>query len=355
MPTFSQIAGIHYCLPNGRLTNEDLLQRFDAKLVQSIVKMSGIQERRVVLPGQTASDLGFVAADRLLNRAGVPRETVDALIFASQTGDYQIPATACALHERLGLSQQCAAFDINLGCTSYPYSLAVADGLIASGQARRILLINADALTTVIHPRDRGLVPLHGDGACATLIEPSDGRHGLIGSLLGTDGTGHRYLIIPASGARKPRTAETRREIVDETGSVRTEEHLMMNGPAVFHFSVYKVPEVIRAALDKFGFTVENMDLVLLHQANRTMLDLIYRSLKVPEGKRFYFHESIGNLSGASTPTLLAEAVRSGRVQPGSLTLLAAFGVGLSWGVSLIRWPETVPAMPDLPVDYPES
>src|SRR5262249_15780269 len=176
------------------------------------------------------------------------------------------------------------------------YGLSVVHGMITAGLARKALLLNAEALTTVIHPLDRGLVPLHGDGAAATLVEPTDER-GVRGFLLGTQGTASEHLMIPASGARLPRSLETKREITDESGIVRTAEHLHMNGPAIFHFSVYKVPEVIRSALDRMQLTLDDVDLVLLHQANKTMVDLIYKTLKVPEEKRFYFMEDVGNTS----------------------------------------------------------
>lgn len=334
------ITGMHYCLPPRRLTNEELETRFDPKALKSIIKMSGIRERRVTVSGQTALDLGHVAAQRLLEDRGIASSSLDLIVFVSQTGDYQLPASACVLHERLGAATHCAAFDINLGCSAFPYALSVVNGMIVSGQTRRALLVNADALSQVIHPQDRGLVPLHGDGAVATLIEAvEDGSAGLNGFLLGTDGTGYRHLIIPASGARLARSADTKREVRDDSGSVRTDEHLKMNGPAVFHFSVYKVPEVIKAALERFQCRLEDIDLVILHQANRMMLDLIYRSVGVPEEKRFFFMEMVGNMSGASTPMVLAEAIRQGRVRPGSKTLVCSFGVGLSWGVALIEWP----------------
>jgi 3-oxoacyl-[acyl-carrier-protein] synthase-3 len=348
------ITAIHYCLPPGRLTNDDLARRFDPKQLNSIVKMSGIVERRVAPPGITASDLAFVAARRLMENRGLAPTDIDLLVFVSQTGDHQIPATACLLHGRLGFGPKCGAFDINLGCSGYPYSLAVADGLIRSGVAKKAMILNADVLTHVIHPRDRGLVPLHGDGAVATLLESvADSSCGLVGVSLGTDGTGAQHLMIPASGARRPRSEETRREITDASGSVRTDEHLTMNGPAIFHFSVYKVPEVIREALTRFQIGVEQLDLVILHQANKTMLELIYKSLGIPVNKRFYFMEMVGNMSGASTPMALAEAVRQGRVKPGTLTLLASFGVGLSWGVVLIRWPADGINPVSASVEYP--
>jgi 3-oxoacyl-[acyl-carrier-protein] synthase-3 len=331
------ITAIHHCVPAHRLTQAEVEERFGAKNVAAIAKLSGIRERRVVESGMTAADLAFAAADRLLAGRAVPRESVDLLIVTTQTGEYQIPATANLLHQRLGLSQACAAFDINLGCTAYPYSLAVAQGWFAAGLARRALVINADALTTVIHPRDRSLVTLHGDGAVATLLEPAQGDDGLLGFHFGTDSSGWRYLCIPASGARQPRDEESRRETTDESGNVQTAEHLQMNGPAIFHFSIHKVPEVIQEALAKFSVKIEDLDLVLLHQANRFMLEQIYKKLGVPPEKQFFYLEDVGNLSGASTPAVLSEAVRQGRVRPGALVLLASFGVGLSWAVALVR------------------
>jgi 3-oxoacyl-[acyl-carrier-protein] synthase III len=338
----SKITAMHYCVPRKILSNTELSERFGEKQVASIVKMAGVRERRVAAPGETASDLAYWAAKRLMEDRSIAPTEIDLLIFASQTGDYQIPATACSLHGRLGMAESCAALDINLGCSSFPYGLSVVHGMISAGMARKALLLNAETLTSVIHPLDRGLVPLHGDGAAATLIEPSEDR-GIRGFLLGTQGSACEHLMIPASGARLPRTAETKQEIIDESGIVRTAEHLHMNGPAIFHFSVYKVPEVIRHALDKLQLTLDEIDLVLLHQANRTMVDLIYKSLKVPEEKRFYFMEEVGNTSGASSPMLLAEAWRQGRVKPDSRTLICSFGVGLSWGVVVIDWQNDLP------------
>jgi 3-oxoacyl-[acyl-carrier-protein] synthase-3 len=307
-----------------------------------------------VEPGQTAADLAFIAAQRLLQDRNIAAAEIDLIVFASQTGDYQLPATACTLHGRLGMSESCAAFDINLGCSSFPYALAVVHGMICSGLAQKALLINAEALTTVIHPMDRGLVPLHGDAGVATLVEAVD-KGGIRGFLLGTQGAAYEHLIIPASGARLPRSAETKREVTDESGIVRSAEHLHMNGPAVFHFSVYKVPEVIHQALAKMGLTIADVDLVLLHQANKTMVDLIYKALKVPEEKRFYFLEDVGNASGASSPMLLAEAWRQGRIKPGSRTLVASFGVGLSWGIVVIEWPDPMAPAVQASVEIEEA
>jgi 3-oxoacyl-[acyl-carrier-protein] synthase-3 len=347
------ISALHYCVPAQRLTQTDLAARFGTGPVQSIAKMSGIRERRVAPPGVTAADLAYVAARGLLAARAVDPATIDLLIFASQTPDYQIPATACILQHRLGLPMDCAAFDLNQGCSAFPYTLAVADGLITSGVAKRALLLNADTVSHIIHPQDRSLLALHGDGAAATLLEPAmeDGT-GLRGFALGSDGSGAPFICVPASGARQSRNEATRREKTDEAGNVRTDEHLGMNGPAVFHFSVSRMPDIIRSAVEKWGLTLDELDLVLLHQANRMMVDLMYKNLKIAEDRRFYFMETVGNLAGASVAVVLAEAWRQGRVKPGSLTLLVAFGNGLSWGLALHRWPRVLPTAVSAPVDY---
>ncbi|MDR3671930.1 MAG: ketoacyl-ACP synthase III [Holophaga sp.] len=348
----SSITGMHYCLPTRILGNAELEQRFGAPAIASIVKMAGVLERRVVEPGITASDLACCAAQRFLAARGIDPRELDLLIFASQTGDYQLPATACVLHARLGLAETCACFDLGLGCSAFPYAIRVASAMVEAGGLRKALVVNAEAITTLIHPLDRGLVPLHGDAAVVSLVEPCPAGSGILWAELGTDGTGFEHLIVPASGARLARSEATRQAVQDEAGCIRSQEHLHMNGPAVFHFSLHKVPEAIQAALAKHGMTLADFDLVLLHQANRTMVDMIYRILKVPEEKRFYFMEKVGNASGASTPMLLAEAWRQGRVKPGGRTLLAAFGVGLSWGILAVQWPAQLAPAPMEEVDY---
>ena len=353
----SMISAMHYCLPDGRLTQEQLESRLNPRQVRGIAKLSGILERRVVAVGQTAADLAFAAASGVMKVARVAPESVDLLIFCSQTPDYQIPATACVLHARLGLGGRCAAFDINQGCAAFPYALATAHAYVSAGLATRALVLNADTLSTVIHPLDRGLVTLHGDGACATLVEASaGGDSGIWAFQLGADGSGWNHICIPASGARCPRGSvpENRKDVVDESGNVRTQEHLAMNGPAVFQFSIQKVPEVIRAFLGEQRLAVQDLDLVLLHQANRMMLEQIYRKLEIPPERQFYFSERIGNLGGPSSAVLLAEAWRMQKLRPGTLTLVTAFGNGLSWGSVLIRWPQLLGPAIDAPTEYAE-
>ncbi|QYY36186.1 ketoacyl-ACP synthase III [Ruficoccus sp. ZRK36] len=347
------ITAMQYCLPPRVLGQEELAARFGEKQVADIAKLSGITERRIAEPDVTSVDLAECAARRLMAAHAIEPDTIEMIIFASQTGDYQLPASACVLHGRLGLPKTCGAFDIGLGCSAFPYALSVANGLIASGTVKgRVLLINADTLTHIIHPQDRGLVPLHGDGAVAALLEPTTGEDGLLGFELGSDGSGAEHLVVPASGARRPRTAETSREIVDTSGSVTTDEHLHMNGPAVFQFSIREVPAALKRAFEKWQIAPAELDLLVLHQANRMMLDLIYKKAGIGPEQQFFFMEKVGNMSGASSPMALAEAWRSGRLKPGTLIAVAAFGVGLSWGAALIRLPDSLADCSAAPVDY---
>jgi len=348
----STIVATSYALPVNKLTQAELIQRFGEKVVNSISKMSGIKERRVVAPGQCASDLALNAANRLIEHHDIDRKTIDLLTFSSQTPDYKIPSTSSVLHGKLRLSERCCTFDINQACSSFIHSLQVAHSMIVARTATRALVLNGDAISTLINPMDRGLVTLHGDAAAAVLMEKSNTANGGFELIeTGTDGSLFNHLLIPAGGSRLPSSHETKIEVTDKDGCTRNMEQLYMDGPSVFHFGVYKMPGVIKEAINKAGLVMDDIDMVLLHQANKMMVDLIYNSLKVPKEKRFYFLEKVGNSSGASLPTLLSHAWKEGAIKPGSRTLLCGFGAGLSWGVSIIKWPNDIDASVPGPVD----
>lgn len=342
------ILGLAAVLPDTVLTNEEIARKFGERETGSALKMSGILERRVVTSSQNASDLALTAAERVLNHLRFDRSLIDLLVFVSQTPDYKIPTTASVLHGKLGLSQSCATFDVNQACSAYPYALSIGHSMIAAGVAQYALILNADTLTKLIHPMDRSLVVLHGDGAAATILGPCQDQAGLEGFRLGTDGTGAKHLLIPAGGSRQPAGDGTRLERIDAAGCIRTDENLLMDGPAVFHFSVYRIPEVIEGAMKDLGLTVDDIDLFVLHQANKTMMEMIFKRLRVPVEKRFFCLERMGNSSGPSTPIALAEAWRQRRIHPGSRTLLCSFGAGLTWGISVIKWPEGADPVPGI-------
>jgi 3-oxoacyl-[acyl-carrier-protein] synthase III len=348
------IRSIAHALPAKVLTYEELAARFGEREVASIAKMSGIRNRRVVAPGQCASDLAVAAAKRLLEHTKIDPLSIDALIFCSQTPDYRTPATACRLQNILGLPERCSSFDMNQACAAFIYSMQVAHSMVAAGTVSRALVLNADAITTYVNPLDRGLATLHGDAAVATLVESCDDSKGGIEFFdFGTSGKDYDRLIVKAGAARTPHSDETAKETIDADGNHRSAEQLYMDGPAVFHFVLNKVKAFLKELLAKRGLTINDFDTVLFHQANRTMVDLLYRSVGVPKDKQFYYMENVGNSAGATTPCLLAEAWREGVVKPGSRTLVCAFGGGLSWGAFSIRWPKDADASVPGDVDVP--
>jgi len=339
--TTSTIRAIAHILPPERLTNEALINRFGEKAMRSITKMSGIQERRVAPAGICASDLGEAAANRLLTHLNVDVQKIDLLIYCSQTPDYRIPATASVLHGKLGFNERCCAFDINQACASYIHSLQVAHSMLVADSAKSALIINADTLTQIIHPNDRTMVPLTGDAGVATLLEKSDPSIGGFEHFrICNDGSQYDRLYVPAGGSRKPISAETSLSVTDDDGVTRSEENVYMDGPAIFHFACHKVSSFLRECLADWSLNIDDIDTVLLHQANATMVNLIYNAIKVPPEKQFNNIKDIGNAAGASLPTLLADAWRQNVIKPGSRTLLCGFGGGLSWGIAIIKWPE---------------
>ena len=328
----AKITASHYVLPSQRLTNEMLSERFPPKKVAGISKLSGIYERRVAPKNITSVDLGAECAKRMLESLSIETADFDMLIFASQTRDYILPASAFVIHERLGLPSSCGAFDLPLGCAAFPYAVSVANGLIASGQCKKILLIVAETLSHLIYPKDRGLVPLHGDGAASFVLEATDGDCGFEFADIGADSSGWKYLIVPDGGMRNPLSSRSFEEKTDDSQITTTDASIQMDGAAVFHFSISTVPEAIKRALEKNRADISSYKLVLLHQANKMMLDQIYGALAVAPEARFFFMEKLGNLSAASSPVLLAEALRLGKLDGGGRLLLSAFGVGLTWG-----------------------
>jgi 3-oxoacyl-[acyl-carrier-protein] synthase-3 len=327
-------------LPETTLTYQELEERFGAETMQKVLSGAGIRTRRVAPPGVCGSDLAYAAAERLLTQQAIDRGSIDLLVFCTQSADYLLPSTACVLHERLKLSKKCAAFDVNLGCSQYVYALSIAHGMIISGSASRALVLTGDTMSRTLHPNDRSVVPLLGDGGSASLVGEVPAEQGFLGFELGTDGSGHQYLMIPAGGFRQPLSAETAKESVDGEGNVRTPQNLYMNGVAIFHFAITVVPETIRNLLAKLSLTMADIDLFLFHQANKYMLEYIHKKMKIPPEKSHFFIEEIGNTSGSTIPILLTDAWRAGKIRPGALVLAIGYGVGLSWAATVIRWPD---------------
>jgi 3-oxoacyl-[acyl-carrier-protein] synthase III len=336
----SAILATNFTLPDEVLSYESLEERFGVDVMKKTFSGSGIRNRRIAPLDVTGSDMAYDAAGEMLDHFAIDRDTIDLLVYCTQSPDYLMPTTACILQDRLGLSKRCAAFDINLGCSQYIYGLSVAHSMIAAGVASRALVMTGDTMSRTLHPRDRSVVPLLGDGASATLLGSVPEGQGFLGFELGTDGSGHQYLMMPASGFRLPRSEHTAREVTDGEGNTRTQEHLFMNGAAIFHFAISVVPGTVLRLLDRHGFSVDDVDLFVFHQANRFMLDYLFKKMTIPLEKTHICMEEIGNTSGSTVPIALTDAWRAGKIRPGALVLMIAFGVGFSWGGTLVRWPE---------------
>lgn len=341
MPKASSIVGTTFVLAENSLSHELLEERFGSDSMKKVISGAGIRNRRVVRGTECGSDMAFEAAERLINNYGIDRERIDGLIYCTQSPDYILPSTACVLHKRLHLKTGCAAFDINLGCSQYVYALSLANGMISTEAASIVLLLTGDTMTRVVHPKDRSVVPLMGDGGSASLVQAVPENEGFLGFELGTDGSGYEYVIVPAGGFRRPRSAETTVEVTDQEGNTRTAENLYMNGAAIFHFAITVVPKTVHSVLARVGIRIDEVDLFLFHQSSKFMLDYLLKKLSIPAEKTHFYLEEIGNCSGSSLPILLGDALSKGKIKPGFLILLMAFGVGFSWGATLIRWPST--------------
>lgn len=325
-----------YYLPERRVTNEQLSERFPEWSAQKIAGKTGITERPVSAPGELSSDMAVAAAERLFETHGVDRSSIDFLIICSQSPDYYFPATACQVQDRLGLSKHTGALDITLGCSGYVYSLAVAHGLITSGIAQRLLLITSETITKFIGEQDKGNLTLFGDAAAATLLS-SDGVCRPSGFKMGTDGGGGKHIIMKRGGMRQPGFVDDPLA-QDAFGNVRDPNYLHMDGPEVFNFTLGTVPELVGSILAGQGLELSQIDHFIFHQANAFMLEHLRRQLKIPSEKFIFSMEKTGNTVASTLPIALYESWNSGRIQAGDTVLLAAFGTGYSWGGCLLNF-----------------
>lgn len=321
--TGSRIAGVVSCVPGRVVDNAPFHARFGDKAAD-IEKMTGVRARRWSDEATTTADLCQRAAETLLDRLGWERNSVDALFFVTQTPDYRLPATACVLQGRLGLGRQVLAFDVNLGCSGYPYGLWLAMTTVASGAARRALLLVGDTITKTVDADDRSTAMLFGDAGTATAIEvDADGTARFI---LGTDGTGERQLII-AEGAYRQAPASP---LVPEAAGPKVDA-LYMDGGAIFNFTLATVPPLVAGTLERGG-GVDGFDAFLFHQANAFMLRHLAKKSKLPVDRVPVNIDRYGNTSSATIPLLMTDDLGE-RLRTGPMRLaLFGFGVGFSWG-----------------------
>ena len=338
-------------LPATELTNDQLDREFPEWNVQLTAQRMGVRSRFIAAEDETALDLAERACHALFERHPALREQLDAIVFCTQSADYIMPSNACLLHGRLQLSEQVSVWDLNHACSGYIYALGLARSLILSGSARNTLVVTADTYSKYINPRDRSARVLFGDGAAASwgrrqasssdATPTSHGGEvngpGLRAPLYGTAGALYDKFIVPAGGCRLPRSAETSLEIADDSGNFRSQQNIHMAGQDILNFVSTKIPDHVRGALAQYGLQPDDIDLFLFHQASGVVLDLLTRLLRLPEERVFRHLEHIGNTVSSSIPLAMREALDTGRVQSGDRLLLCGFGVGLSWGTTVVE------------------
>lgn len=332
------IKGVTSFIPAGKLTNEQLAVEFGDWHASQILSKTGVAVRGVSAEDECASDLGVAAAKQLFQSGACSPDEIDFLVFCTQSPDYFTPTTACLVQDRLGLKTDCGAIDINQGCSGYVYGLALAKSLVEAGTASNVLLITADTYTKFINRRDRSLLTLFGDGAAATLIGGVAADSEVIGPfVLGTDGRGANQIIVKAGGLRCRPTPDTAIEREDESGNWRSDQNLFMDGADVFGFAMKVVPRSIDQLLKKCGLTLDQVDFVIPHQANKFMLERLRAKLKIPAEKFWIDMERCGNTVSSTIPIALESALQQGRVKTGDRVALIGFGVGYSWGAAMVK------------------
>jgi 3-oxoacyl-[acyl-carrier-protein] synthase-3 len=332
----NRIEAISVALPARSLTNDELRASFPNWDFDRLEKRAGVLTRRVAAEDETALDFAYRACKLLDARGKLQPDQIDALIFCTQSPDYIMPPNSCILHGMLGLQPDVVAFDITLACSGYIYGLKLADSLIRSGAAKRVLLATADTYTRFIHPGDRATRCLFGDGGAVSVISSSQNGGGIRDVRCGTAGKQYEKFMIPAGGMRVPCSAETAHETVDQSGNVRTAEHIKMDGLGVLSFFNATVPTAVTETLAQNHLKISDVDLFIFHQASQIALDTLRSALDIPEEKMVIDLAEVGNLVSASIPVALSRAFERGQAKPGQLALLCGFGVGLSWGTALV-------------------
>lgn len=345
-----RMAGLASSVPDFVRTVDDDVERFQSEDFRKIGESIGVTSRRIAPEGVCASDLCVAAAERLLEELDWDRDSIQAVLFVTQTPDYPAPATACTLQSRLELPTSCAAMDINLGCSGYVYGLATAAQFVkgmAGGKENggRVLLLVGDTITHFVSPDDRATAPLFGDAGSATALEYSSSAEPIVFSL-GTDGRGLNHLIVPAGGARQPRTEESGIRTSRESGNIRSDEDMYMNGAEVFSFALQEVPKMVRSTLAEAGWTIDEVDGVVMHQSNGIMLKHLRKRLKVDEENFVIALEGYGNASCASIPLAMTHQWSQASQTEKRKLVLAGFGLGWSWGGAAITCENMV--MPEL-------
>lgn len=316
-----------YAIPEKILTNHDLEAMVDTS-DEWITTRTGIKQRHIAAKGMASSDLGKDAAVKAIKDAGLSPLDIDLIILATISPDMIFPSTACVVQEKIG-AKNAAAFDISAACSGFPYALSIGCQFIENGAYKHVLIIAAETLTHFVDWQDRGTCVLFGDGAGAAVLSRSDDESGILSSYLKADGSYADMLKIPAGGSAMPTSQAT----LDER-----QHYLMMEGRDVFKIAVSMMVDAAHEALQRAGLTIDDVDVLIPHQANLRIINAVSKRLGIADEKVFVNIDKYGNMSGATVIVGLCEAVQSGMIQKGSIIVFSAFGGGFTWGANVIRW-----------------
>jgi 3-oxoacyl-[acyl-carrier-protein] synthase-3 len=323
---------ISYYLPEKILTNEDLAKEFPEWTVEKIAQKVGVNERHIAADNETAADMGVKAAEKLFSENNIDKSEIDFLLFCTQSPDYFLPTSAAIIQNRIGLPTDCGAIDYNLGCSGYIYGLSLAKGLIAGNIAKNVLLITAETYTKHLYPKDKGNRTIFGDAAAATLIS-TEGFAEIGNFSLGTDGRGAENLIVKTGAMRDKR--EKNDLNFDENSNPKSSDYLFMDGGEIFNFTADAVPVLVEKVLQKNNLSQNDIELFVFHQANKYMMNYLRKLIDIEKDKFYIYLENVGNTVSSTLPIALVEAQKEG-VLKGNV-LLAGFGVGYSWGGTVIK------------------
>lgn len=326
----ARIVGTGHKVPDKVLTNADLEAMVDTS-DEWITVRTGIKERRIAADHEALSDFAVPAAEAALEMAGLEGSDIDLVLVATVTADRSFPATSTHVQHHIG-ADSATAFDLSAACTGFLYGLAVGENFIAAGGAKNVLVVGGEVLSKIVDWTDRSTCVLFGDGAGAAVLTATNGssdESGILASRMHADGSLGDLIERPGGGSRRPPSRET----VD-SGEV----YITMRGNETFRVAVRSLAEVSQEALDASGLTIDDVDWFIPHQANRRIIDAVGQRLKVPEGRTVVNVERFGNTSAASIPIALDEVNRAGKLSEGDVVLMAAFGSGLTWGATAVRW-----------------
>jgi 3-oxoacyl-[acyl-carrier-protein] synthase-3 len=329
------IKAISYYLPQQELSNHGLSALFPEWNVEKIANKIGIDTRHIAANDEFASDMAIAAGRRLFSEHAVSPSEIDFILYCTQSPDYFLPSTSCIIQDKLNIPVKTGALDFNLGCSGYVYGLALAKGLICAGIAKNILLLTSETYSKFIHPKDKGNRTIFGDAAAATLVSTS-GFAGIGEFELGTDGRGAENLIVRQGAIRYPEiTANT---LSDEYGNEQSAGNLHMNGPEIFSFTSREIPALIADTLLKNELAKADIDQFILHQANEYMLEHLRKKMGISPAHFYIYMTKVGNTVSSTIPIALYEAMKEKKATPGSRWLLAGFGVGYSWGGTVLNF-----------------